>query len=74
MRSNSSDIVTQDEGLSRGVREALADPIVQALLAADRLDPRDIADLSRRMAARLSPHRETTLGAGADGRFPLGCI
>jgi hypothetical protein len=73
MRANSSDIVTQDEGLSRGVREALADPIVQALLAADRVDPRDIVDLSRRMAARLS-HREATLGAGAEGRFPRGCI
>jgi hypothetical protein len=41
-------------GLSRGVCEALADPIVQALLAADRVAPRDVADLARRIAARLS--------------------
>jgi hypothetical protein len=47
-------IMAQYEGLPRGVREALADPIVQALLAADRIDPRDVADLSRRMAAVLS--------------------
>ena len=47
-------IVSPDAGLSLGVREALADPIVQALLAADRVDPRDVADLSRRMAAVLS--------------------
>jgi hypothetical protein len=72
MRSNNSDIVTQDEGLSRSVREALADPIVQALLAADGVDPRDVADLSRRMAARLSSPRSDTR-AGPEGQFPLGC-
>jgi hypothetical protein len=52
-----SDEVARGGGLSRGVRDALADPIVQALLAADRVDPRDVADLSRRMAAWLS-HRK----------------
>jgi hypothetical protein len=40
-------------GLSRGVRDALADPIVQALLAADHVDPQEVADLARRVAARL---------------------
>lgn len=47
-------IVSPAAGLSLGVCEALADPIVQALLAADGVDPRDVADLSRRMAATLS--------------------
>ena len=47
-------IVSPVAGLPRGVREALADPLGQALLAADRVDPRDVADLSRRMAAALS--------------------
>jgi hypothetical protein len=51
-------------GLSCGVREALADPIVQALLAADGVDPRDVADLARRMAARLSL-REANSGSTA---------
>ena len=44
MHPYSSDEVARGEGLSRGVRDALADPIVQALLAADRVDPRDVAD------------------------------
>jgi hypothetical protein len=54
MQCYDSGILLQDEGLSLGVREALADPIVQALLIADRVDPRDVADLSRRMASWLS--------------------
>jgi hypothetical protein len=54
MRPYDSGTVSQDEGLSRGVREALADPIVQALLVADGVDPRDVADLSRRMTSWLS--------------------
>ena len=54
MHPHDNGIVSPDAGLPRGVREALADPIVQALLAADRVDPRDVADLSRRMAAALS--------------------
>jgi hypothetical protein len=58
MRPYNSDEVARGEGLSRGVRDALADPIVQAVLVADRVDPRDVADLSRRMAAWLS-RRET---------------
>jgi hypothetical protein len=73
MHPYSSDEVARGEGLSRGVRDALADPIVQALLAADRVDPRDVADLSRRMAAWLS-HRKSDRSAGAEARFPLGCI
>ena len=39
-------------GLS--LAEALADPIVQALVAADRIDPENVAALMRRMAARLA--------------------
>jgi hypothetical protein len=46
-------------GLSRGVRDALADPIVQALLAADHVDPQEVADLARRVAARLSAANPT---------------
>jgi hypothetical protein len=57
MHPYTSDEVARGEGLSRGVRDALADPIVQALLAADRVAPRDVADLSRRMATWLS-HRK----------------
>ena len=59
MHSCNSDVATRYPGLSRGVRDALADPIVQALLAADRVDPQEVADLARRVAARLSaanPH------------------
>ena len=48
------EVLIPNPGLSRGVRKALADPIVQALLAADGVDPRDVADLARRMAASLS--------------------
>ena len=59
-----SDVVIPDPGLSRGVSEALADPIVQALLAADGVDPREVAELARRMAARLSL-REANSGSAA---------
>ena len=41
-------------GLPRGVSEALADPIVQALMAADRIAPTAVAALSRLMAGRLA--------------------
>ena len=54
MHPCNSDVATRHPGLSPGVRDALADPIVQALLAADRVDPQEVADLARRMAARLS--------------------
>jgi hypothetical protein len=54
MRPYDSGIALQDDGLSRGVREALADPIVQALLVADRVDLREVTDLFRRMGAWLS--------------------
>ena len=40
--------------LSRGVSEALADPIVKALMAADRVDPKCVEDLFRRTAAWLA--------------------
>jgi hypothetical protein len=41
-------------GLPRGVREALADPIVQALMIADRVDPQRVEELVQRMAALLA--------------------
>jgi phospholipid transport system substrate-binding protein len=41
-------------GLPRGVFEALADPIVVALMAADRVDRQCFEDLLRRVAASLS--------------------
>jgi len=47
MHPYNSDEVARDEGLSGAVREALADPMVQALLVSDRVDPRDVADLSK---------------------------
>lgn len=62
MRPYDSGTVSQDQGLSRGVREALADPIVQALLVSG-VDPGDVADLSRRMAAW--PARREATGAPA---------
>ena len=62
-----NEVATRQPGLSHGVRDALADPIVQALLAADRVDPQEVADLVRRMAARLSP-ANPALAAGAAER------
>jgi hypothetical protein len=47
-------------GLPRGVAEALADPIVQALMAADRVDPRGLIALICLMAARLSDNTPST--------------
>jgi hypothetical protein len=44
-------------GLSRGVSDALADPIVQALMAADRVDPKGVEELLRRIAAQLASSR-----------------
>jgi hypothetical protein len=41
-------------GVPRGVSEALADPIVQALMAADCVAPASVAALSRRMAGQLA--------------------
>ena len=41
-------------GLSRGVSAVLADPIVQALMAADRVDPKGVEELLRRMTAQLA--------------------
>lgn len=36
-----------------GVSDALADPIVQALMAADRIDASSVAALMQRIAVRL---------------------
>jgi hypothetical protein len=44
-------------GLPAGVSEALADPIVQALMAADRVDPKRVEALVRRMAEQLALRR-----------------
>jgi hypothetical protein len=41
-------------GLPRGVSDALADPIVQALMAADRVDPKGVEELLRRITAQLA--------------------
>ena len=49
-------------GLPRGVAEALADPIVQALMAADRVDRRGLMALVCLMAARLSDNACSTGG------------
>src|ERR1700739_4017431 len=43
-------------GLPVGVSRALADPIVKALMAADRVDPVGLEELLRRIAARLARH------------------
>jgi hypothetical protein len=67
MHPYSSDEVARGEGLSRGVRDALADPIVHAPLAADRVDPRDVADLSRRVAAWLSRREAIVARASRPG-------
>jgi hypothetical protein len=47
-------------GLPRGVSEVLADPIVQALMAADRVDPKGVEALVRRIAAQLARGKEKT--------------
>jgi|HubBroStandDraft_1064217.scaffolds.fasta_scaffold27872_2 hypothetical protein len=46
--------------LPRGVADALADPIVQALMAADRVDPRGLAALMCLIAARLADKTPAT--------------
>lgn len=38
-----------------GVSDALADPIVQALMVADRIDASSVAALMQRIAVRLRP-------------------
>jgi hypothetical protein len=51
------DLMTGDAdlgGLPRGVSEALADPIVRALMAADRVTPAAVAALSCLMAGQLA--------------------
>ena len=45
-----------ESGLPRGVSEALADPIVQALMAADRVDPQGLEELLQHAAARVAQH------------------
>ncbi len=45
-------------GLPCGVSEALADPIVMALMAADRVDRKSFEDLLRRVAAQLAGRRQ----------------
>jgi hypothetical protein len=51
--------VSVEAALPRGVSEALADPIVQALMAADRVDPKNVEALVRCMAARLARGKAT---------------
>jgi phospholipid transport system substrate-binding protein len=45
-------------GLPRGLSEALADPIVMALMAADQVDRKGFEDLLRRVAAQLAERDE----------------
>ncbi len=73
MHPYNSDEVAGGRGLSRAVCDALADPIVQALLVADRVDPRDVLDLSRRMAAWLS-RREAIAARARRPGSRWGCI
>jgi phospholipid transport system substrate-binding protein len=62
-------------GLPRGVSAALADPIVKALMVADRVDPQGLEELLRRTAAQLAqrftlrekPAASTGLAALAKG-------
>ena len=49
-----ADVPSVATGLPRGVSEALADPIVMALMAADRVDPKGFEELLRRVAAQLA--------------------
>jgi hypothetical protein len=49
--------------LPRGVAQALADPIVRALMAADRIDPKSMAELMCRMAARLRNRSASAAGS-----------
>jgi hypothetical protein len=46
-------VAAVEPGLPRGVSEALADPIVQALMTADRIDSKCVEELMQRIAARL---------------------
>ena len=50
---HASERLSVEAELPRGVSEALADPIVQALMAADRVDPKGVEELVRRIAASL---------------------
>jgi hypothetical protein len=56
-KGNSGSRATNDGdvgGVSQGISDALADPIVQALLAADRVTPAAVAALSCLMAGQLA--------------------
>ena len=55
-------------GLPVGVSRALADPIVKALMAADRVDPVGLEELLRRIAARLARHDPPNSSARLTGR------
>ena len=46
-------------GLPVGLSEALADPIVKVLMAADGVDPKGLEELLRRTAARLALRDQT---------------
>lgn len=51
------DFESSEAGLPPGAAEALADPIVQALMAADRVDPNGLEALLQRVAVRLAAGR-----------------
>jgi hypothetical protein len=58
-------------GTPLGVCEALADPIVQALMRADHVEAQDVASLMRRTAARLA--RIEGRGAANAGSLSDNC-
>ena len=66
------DFQKTEPGLPRGVREALADPIVEALMAADRVDRKAVVELLQRTAARLAlPPQESGCARVAQRAFVL---
>src|SRR5437868_13356618 len=57
-------------GLPVGVSEALADPIVKALMAADGVDPKGLEELLQRTASRLAQEQIDSSSRGTQGQRP----
>jgi phospholipid transport system substrate-binding protein len=55
-------------GLPVGVSEALADPIVKALMAADGVDPKGLEELLQRTASRLAQDQIASSSGGTQRR------
>jgi hypothetical protein len=58
-------------GYDPTLSEALADPLVRAVMAADGVDPRQLAADLRAMAARLNPVDRPRVSSREAGRLPL---